>query len=118
VVTVERTDLVSRAIWLAMFTIAWNLAEGVIAIVAAAAAGSDALLGFGLDSGVESLSGAILVWRLLVERRDPERAEHVERVAVKLIGATFLVLAAFVAQQSIRTIIERAHPERPGSGSR
>lgn len=94
-----------------MFTVVWNVAEGVVALVAAGVAGSQALLGFGLDSGVESLSALILLWRLSVEGRDPERAEHVERRAVRMIGVTFLVLASFVAADSIRSLAIRSEPE-------
>ncbi len=102
---------VRRAGRLGVFTVVWNVAEGVVALVAAGVAGSQALLGFGLDSGVESLSALILLWRLSVEGRDPERAEHVERRAVRMIGVTFLVLASFVAADSIRSLAIRSEPE-------
>lgn len=107
----ERSDLVRRAAWLAFLTVAWNLAEGVIAITASIAANSDALLSFGLDSGIESLSGAIVLWRLFAERRDPERAEMVERRALRLIGITFFVLAAFVAVESTLSLVNNERPE-------
>jgi divalent metal cation (Fe/Co/Zn/Cd) transporter len=106
-----RLIAVRRATRLGVFTVAWNVAEGAVALVAAGVAGSQALLGFGLDSGVESLSALILLWRLSVERRDPERAEHVERRAVRMIGVTFLVLASFVAADSIRSLAIRSEPE-------
>ena len=51
------------------FTVGWNVVEGVVAVVAASAAGSVALFGFGIDSFVESTSGGILIWRLRAERR-------------------------------------------------
>ena len=74
----DRSQLLSRALQLAYFTVVWNFIEGVVAIWAAIRAGSDALLGFGLDSGVESLSGLVLIWRLNTERKYVERAEEVE----------------------------------------
>jgi divalent metal cation (Fe/Co/Zn/Cd) transporter len=107
----ERSALVRRASRLAWFTVVWNVAEGMVAITAAALSGSRALLGFGLDSGVESLSGAVLVWRLGVERRQPERAERVERQAVRLIGLTFFALAAFVAIESVRSLAGGHEPD-------
>ena len=107
----ERSALVRRASRLAWFTVGWNVAEGVVAIAAAGLAGSRALLGFGLDSGVESLSGAVLLWRLRVERRQPDRAERVERQAVRLIGLTFFVLAAFVAFESVRSLAGAHEPD-------
>ena len=65
-----RDVLLVRARRLAMFTLAWNLVEGVVAVTAAVAAGSRALIGFGLDSGIESISAAVLLWRLGAEMSD------------------------------------------------
>ena len=107
----KRPELLSRALQLAYFTVAWNVVEGVVAIWAAIEAGSDALLGFGLDSGVESLSGLVLIWRFRVERRNIERAEEVEAKALRLIGVTFFALAAFVAYESITTLASSGRPE-------
>ena len=111
-----RELLVRRAHRLAVFTVVWNISEGAIALTAAIVAGSQALLGFGLDSGIESLSASILLWRLAAERRDPERAEHVERRAVRLIGASFFVLAAFVGFDAIRSLLDGARPEASPAG--
>lgn len=105
-----------RAVRLAVFTVVWNVTEGAIAITAANAAGSQALLGFGLDSGIESLSASILLWRLFAERRDPERVAHVERRAVKLIGVSFLVLAAFVAGDAVRSLVIGSEPSASAVG--
>lgn len=107
----DRAVSLRQALRLGYFTVAWNVTEGVVAIVAAALAGSRALLGFGLDSGVESLSAAVLIWRLLAERRNPSRAEQVEHRAVLLIGITFLLLAAFVGFESVRSLVTGAEPE-------
>jgi divalent metal cation (Fe/Co/Zn/Cd) transporter len=107
----DRPQLLSRALQLAFFTVAWNVVEGLVAIWAAIAAGSDALLGFGLDSCVESLSGLVLIWRLDIERKDTDRAEEVEERALKLIGLTFFALAAFVGYQSVTTLLNGERPE-------
>lgn len=90
--------------------------EAIVAITAASLAGSRALLGFGLDSTVESLSALVLIWRLRVERRDPERAARVEQQAVRLIGATFFLLAAFVGFESIRSVIGQREPDASSIG--
>jgi divalent metal cation (Fe/Co/Zn/Cd) transporter len=107
----DRPQLLSRALQLAYFTVAWNVIEGLVAIWAAIAAGSDALMGFGLDSGVESLSGLVLIWRLNIERKDTDRADEVEEKALKLIGLTFFALAAFVSYQSVTTLLNGERPE-------
>jgi divalent metal cation (Fe/Co/Zn/Cd) transporter len=106
-----RSLLVRRATRLGWFTVGWNVAEGIIAITAALLAGSQALLGFGLDSGIESISASILLWRLYTERRDPERVEQVERRAVRLIGFSFLILAAFVGVDAIHSLVTASEPK-------
>lgn len=112
-VTAERSDLLHRARQLAVFTVAWNVVEGAVAITAAVLAGSQALFGFGADSAIESISAAVLTWRLTVERRDPRRAEEVEHTALRAIGLSFLLLAAFVAFDAIRALA--VHDEPAGS---
>lgn len=107
----RRATLLRRAWWLAMFTIVWNLAEGGVAIAAAALAGSRALVGFGVDSFVESASASVLVWRLHVEQRSPERAAHVEERALTMIGITFLALAGLVGVESIRSLVAGEQPD-------
>jgi divalent metal cation (Fe/Co/Zn/Cd) transporter len=116
----DRPRLLLRALRLEYLTIGWNVIEGVVAIAAALAAGSVALMGFGIDSFVESASGSILIWRLLVERRatDEERIEQVERRARKLVAASLVLLAAYIAWDSITSILagERPQPSLVGIG--
>jgi divalent metal cation (Fe/Co/Zn/Cd) transporter len=107
----DRDQLLRTALGLAYFTVAWNVVEGVVAIWAAIDARSDALLGFGLDSAVESISAAVVIWRLRVERRDAERADEVERRALRLIGVTFFVLAAYVTYESVTTFVSQERPD-------
>lgn len=107
----RRHSLLRRALWLAVFTVSWNLVEGVVAITAAALAGSRALIGFGIDSFVESISAGVLIWRLRVEQRDPHRAEEVEARALRLIGWAFLALAALVGVESVRSLLAGDRPD-------
>ena len=108
-----RRPVVARALRLEYFTIGWNIVEGVIAVAAALAAGSVALLSFGLDSFVESASGAILIWRLRAERRAVDQAaiERLDRRAHRLVGVSLFLLAAFVAVESVRTLATADRPE-------
>jgi divalent metal cation (Fe/Co/Zn/Cd) transporter len=108
-----RPHLLARALRLEYLTVGWNVIEGLIAIAAALAAGSVALLGFGIDSFVESASGSVLVWRLLAERRatDEERIEHVERRAQKLVAGSLILLAAYIAWESITSIVAGERPQ-------
>jgi divalent metal cation (Fe/Co/Zn/Cd) transporter len=74
-------------------------------LTAAAAAGSLALVGFGVDSIVESASAVVVLWRLLAERRAPDRVDQLEHRAVTVIGVTFLGLAALVGVESVRSLV-------------
>ena len=95
-----RDGLLRRATRLEYLTVGWNIVEGVLAVSAATAAGSVALLGFGLDSFVESTSGLILLWRLSREKGDrntsPEDIERLDQRAHRLVGATLFLLAAYI----------------------
>jgi len=101
-----------KALYLSVFSVAYNLVEGVVSIVAGLLAGSIALTGFGLDSFVESLSGGVMVWRFEKHGKIPEEEEErVEAKAAKLVGYTFFVLAAYVLFESLKKLIFREIPE-------
>ncbi len=108
---VDRAQHLQRGIRLEYLTIGWNLVEGVVAVASGAISGSIALLGFGIDSFIETSSGGVLFWRLRAEHRGQD-AENVERRALKLVGISFLLLAAYVAFDSIKSLIAREAPER------
>ncbi len=96
--------LVRRAQTLTWIGNTWHVAEFAIAMAAGIAAGSIALIGFGVDSLVEGVAGFILVWRLA-------RGEHTERRAQQLIAGSFFVVAAFVGFEAVRTLIAADAPE-------
>jgi hypothetical protein len=99
----QRLQLVRRALGLEWLTVGRNVLEGVVAMLAALGAGSVALLGFGIDSFVESASGAVLIWRLRAEREaEPGRVERVERRAQRLVVASLFCLAVFIAADASR----------------
>ena len=100
------------ALGLALFTVAYNLAEAGIAIWGAQSTGSNALLGFGLDSVVESLSGLVMVWRFSIYGVGEETPE-LERRASRLVAITFFVLGTYVILDSVRSLVLGESPE-PG----
>ena len=108
-----RDRLLARGLRLEYVTVGWNVVEGLVAVGAGLAAGSVALIGFGVDSFVETISGAVLIWRLSAEVRgklDEDAIEHVEQRAERLVGVAFLVLAAFVAYEAIRSLVNQDEP--------
>lgn len=106
-----RDTIVNRGIRLEYLTIGWNSLEALIALVSGIVAGSIALVGFGLDSVIEVSSGLILLWRLLAERQ-AENRERAEPLALRLVGGSFLLLAAYVTYEAIASLVRHQAPER------
>jgi len=109
-ISVDRQDrdrLIRRAKTLSWLSLAWMTVEGTVAIIAALAAGSVALLGFGIDSAIEGIASVIVIWRFTGARRLSAEAE--ER-AQKLVAVSFFLLAPYIAQDAIRTPIDGEHP--------
>ena len=109
-----RPALLRRGLRLEYLTVGWNVLEGLIAIAAGMASGSVALIAFGMDSFVETISGLVLVWRLRAEQRGglgEDEVERVERRAQLLVGGSFLLLAAYVAFESVRTLVAAEAPD-------
>ncbi len=110
--SVQHAATVRRGRRLEYFTISWNMLEAVVAIGSGVVAGSAALVGFGIDSLIETSSGAALLWRL----REGERGEGREAKALKFVGVSFLLLAAYVAFDAAKSLITREPPEASYSG--
>jgi cation diffusion facilitator family transporter len=100
-----------RALLLSYFTVAYNVLEGVLSILAGGLASSIALIGFGMDSFVESISGGIMIWRFRQTRLSEAEEKRVEARAVKLVGWSFFVLAAYILFEAARKLITREAPE-------
>src|SRR4051812_49300677 len=105
------------ALALSYITVGYNLIEGAVSILFAILAGSSALLGFGVDSFVESLSGIVMIWRF-TRTRSLSHAEHDERerLAIRLTGASLLILAAYVVYESATMLYFRQIPARSPVG--
>ncbi len=96
-----------RAVRLEYLTIVWNTAEAVVALLAGTFAGSIALVGFGLDSIIETISGAALLWRL---RQQGDFEQVAESRALRIVGLTFFALAAYVGYESVSDLWFRRQP--------
>jgi divalent metal cation (Fe/Co/Zn/Cd) transporter len=104
----DRQTLVHRARLLAGIGVAWHGIEAAVAIGAGLAASSIALIGFGADSLIEAAAGFVLLWRLAESRATSENAE---RRAQKLIGVSFMVIAAYVGVEAVHSLVGGDRPE-------
>lgn len=102
----RRRVLGRRARLLALTSVTYNVVEAVVAVSAGAAAGSVALVGFGLDSTVEVASGLIIVWQF--SHRLPEEREQ---RALRMLAVSFFALAGYVGVQSVRSLFGAGHPD-------
>lgn len=100
-----------RALGLGAFTIAYNVVEGVVAVVAGLAAGAVALVGFGFDSAIEVLSAVVVVVRLAAEVRGGEPDERKERIALRVVAVTFFLLATYLVVEGVRDLIVAERPD-------
>jgi len=110
--------MVRRGLRLEYLTVGWNVIEGIVSVAAALAAGSVALLGFGIDSFVETTSGLVLIWRLGAERRasDPEEIERLDQRAHKLVGLSLFLLAAYITFDAVKALVTGERPEPTAIG--
>ncbi len=107
-----------RGVRLEVFTVTWNVVEAVVAIGAGLLAGSVALVGFGVDSGIEVISAVALLWRLLKAGPKASAEEHgaAEKRALYLVAATFFLLAAYLAYEAVGALLTREGPDGSAVG--
>ena len=100
-----RQMLLRRGLALEYATLGWNVVGAPVLILSAVAAGSVALAGFGVDSLIEIVASAVVVWHLKGE--EDSRREH---WALRIIAVAFVLLAVYIAAQSAITLLSRSHP--------
>ena len=108
--TGDTEQLTRRALRLAQFTVAYNLVEGAVAIAAGVLAGLVSVVGFGIDSGIESLAAVLVGLRLSARLRHGDTDERRERRALRLVAGTFFLLAAYVTVEGIRSLVVGEEP--------
>ncbi len=116
VIVSDRSENVQRAIHLELFTIFYNLLEGAVSLLLGGFASSIALIGFGLDSFVESSSGMVVLWRFRAEARGQGCLQIQEQRALRYIGWSFVLLSAYIVFESLRKLIFRAPPSPSFAG--
>lgn len=95
-------NLRKKAFILSIVTVGYNIFEGIVSITAGILSNSIALKGFGIDSFIESISGAVMIWRFRKYKkitRDEE--EKVEKIAQRLVAISFFILSAYILYESI-----------------
>lgn len=113
-----RSQLLDKARRLEWMTVGWNVVEAVVAIAAAVAASSVALLGFGLDSVIESISGIVILWRIGAERRATADSviDRAEDRARRGVAISLWLLAAFVAIEAVWSLTGGDEPSGSAIG--
>ncbi len=104
----DRQAQIRRGLRLEYITLSYNAVEAVVAIASGAIASSIALIGFGVDAVIESLSGLTMLWRL--SRDSHARREQIERRAQKTIGVSFWLLASYIGSEALETLLQREEP--------
>ncbi|HZY64471.1 MAG: cation transporter [Actinomycetota bacterium] len=109
----RKEKLHRRGVRLEVFTIAWNVIEAFVAIGVGLLVGSVALVGFGVDSGIEVISAVALLWRLLKAGPNASVAEEgaAEKKALYLVAATFFLLAAYITYEAVGSLISQKGAE-------
>lgn len=110
----HRKRLHRRGVLLEWFTVVWNVGEAVVAITAGLLAGSIALLGFGVDSGIEVVAACALLWRFRIAdaAAKAEVRRRAERRALYVVSATFFLLAAYISFEGATILVDREEPDR------
>lgn len=106
----SRSALVLSGKHLEYFTVLWHLLEGVISLAAGLTSGSLSLVGFGVDSLIELTSGVAVWWRMTVDGR-VEHRERNEKLTLRLIGGSFIALAAYLVFESVASFAGHKAPE-------
>jgi divalent metal cation (Fe/Co/Zn/Cd) transporter len=112
---VDRPALIRRSRRLNYATIGYNSLEGILSLATGLLASSIALVGFGVDSLIELTAGAAALWRLRADV-NPAQRERAEHLTLRLIGACFLALAAYVGVDAVRALALGAAPDRSWPG--
>jgi divalent metal cation (Fe/Co/Zn/Cd) transporter len=105
-----------HALRLSQFTVAYNILEGIVSIAFAVLSCGSALLGFGVDSFVESLSGAVMIWRFTASGLSAEQIEWREQTAAQLVGIAVLILVAYIRYESTTQLWYREKPDASPAG--
>ncbi len=109
-----RRGLVRRGITLELFTLSWMTVEAAVAIAAGIAAGSVALMAFGIDSIIEFVAGFVVLRTFRAEQHG--RTYRSEKQALRVIALTLFLLAVYIVADAAYTLIAANRPESSVAG--
>src|SRR5581483_3361931 len=98
------SNLYKKALLLSYFIVAYNVIEGIVSVGLGFVTGSIALVGFGFDSFIESLSGSVMIWRFHKRSNSAEEEEKLETKAQRIIAYTFFILGTYVLYESVKDL--------------
>ena len=110
-------NLRKKALILSVFTVCYNIIEGIVSTVAGVLSNSISLTGFGIDSFIESISGIVMIWRFKkLDKINKEEEERIERIAQRLVAVSFFILSAYILYESITKLYfgQKTEPSIPG----
>jgi len=108
---IERTVRLERqALRLCQFSVVWNAAEGIVAVTAGLIAGSVVLTSWGIDSGIEVVTAILVLLHVRTMLAGRKVNEDRERRSLRIVAATFFVLAVYVTIDSTITLVTRGRP--------
>ena len=110
-----RSRLIRRGVSLEVFTLAWMTVEAAVAVGAGIAAGSVALVAFGIDSVIEFVAAFVVLREFRAEQMGRARQAG-EHTALRVIAVTFFLLAAYIAIDGIYTLASASRPEQSIAG--
>lgn len=101
-----------RVLWLAVFTIVYNLGEGMVSVLLGIKDETLALLGFGIDSFVEVISGIGILHLVIRIRKNPDSSrDRFESTALRITGTGFYLLALGLLAAAGNNLITGHKPE-------
>jgi len=108
----QLAHLYARATWLALFTIIYNIGEGLLSVWLGAADETLALFGFGVDSFIEVIS-AVGVWHMLkrIKANDGKTLDIFEQRALRITGSAFYLLTAGLIASALTSLYQQHQPE-------
>ncbi|MEW5844107.1 MAG: cation transporter [Bacteroidota bacterium] len=110
--TKNRDQLYRWALWLAWFTVFYNIVEGVVSVYFGFSDETLSLFGFGIDSFVEVISG-IGIWHMLIRIKlhGEEKRDQFEKTALKITGTSFYILVAGLIVSAVYNTITNHKPQ-------